>query len=230
MSSFFKYNSIWVGAVFGLWVFAAPVIAGENSEKGWMVQLSSFQDVKNAERFLSRIKKKGYTPFVVREGKSKWYKIRVGPYPSKEEANQVARDLKKSQGLSALVILSDEGPPDLQDPGDSIDVVVSQLLLWVKAWENREVHTYLSFYSKNFKDPKKSRKEWEAQRRSALRRNSGLSIEVSDIQMQQKDATIEMSFIQDFKSDNVSDIGRKELVWKNEGNSWKIIKETWSPS
>jgi hypothetical protein len=39
-----------------------------------------------------------------------------------------------------------------------------------------------------------------------------------------------MSFVQDFKSDRVSDIGRKELIWKNEGNRWKIIKEIWKPT
>ena len=226
MFSFHKHKSIL--AVFGLWVFASLVMA--NSEKGWTVQLNSFHEEKNAERFISRIKKKGYTPFVVKGENSQWYKVRVGPYPSKEEARLVVRDLKKNQGISAMVILSQEGPPDSEDPGESVDIVVSQLLIWLQAWEGREVNTYLSFYSKNFKDPKISRKEWVSQRRFALSRNSGITIQVSDIQMKQNDETIEMSFIQDFKSDRVSDIGRKELIWKNEGNRWKIIKEIWKPT
>ena len=226
MFSFHKHKSIL--AVFGLWVFASLVMA--NSEKGWTVQLNSFHEEKNAERFISRIKKKGYTPFVVKGENSQWYKVRVGPYPSKEEARLVVRDLKKNQGISAMVILSQEGPPDSEDPGDSVDIVVSQFLIWLQAWEGREVNTYLSFYSKNFKDPKISRKEWVSQRRFALSRNSEITIQVSDIQMKQNDETIEMSFVQDFKSDRVSDIGRKELIWKNEGNRWKIIKEIWKPT
>jgi hypothetical protein len=230
MSSFHKYNSILVGAVFGLWFFSSSVLVSESSEKGWMVQLGSFQEEKNAELFVARIKKKGYTPFVVRKENSKWYKIRVGPYPSKSEANQVAKDLKKRQGISAMVTLSQGGPPDSDDPGDSIDVVVSQLLIWLKAWEARKVNAYLSFYSPKFKDPKKSRKEWARQRRSALKGNSRISIEISDIQIKQNDETVEMSFIQNFKSDKVSDVGKKELVWINEGNSWKIIQEVWKPS
>ena len=217
-----------MGVVFGLLAFASLVMA--NSEKGWTAQLGSFHEEKNAERFVSRIKKKGYTPFVVKGENSQWYKVRVGPYPSKEEARQVVRDLKKNQGISAMVILSQEGPPDSEGPEDSIDVVVSQFLIWLKAWQGREVDAYLSFYSKNFKDPKKSRKEWEMQRRSALSRNSSITIQVSDIQMKQNDETIEMSFVQDFKSDRVSDIGMKELIWKNEGNRWKIIKEIWKPT
>ena len=63
-----------------------------------------------------------------------------------------------------------------------------------------------------------------------MSRNSGITIQVSDIQMKQNDETIEMSFVQDFKSDRVSDIGMKELIWKNEGNRWKIIKEIWKPT
>ncbi len=222
-----KYNSILARALLVLLFFSAPVRAGENSEKGWVVQLSSFREQKNAERFVSRIKKKGYTPFVVRTEDSKWYKIRIGPYPSKAEARQVVRDLKKNQGLSAMVVFS--RLPNLEDPGDSIDIVVSQLLIWVKAWEGREVNAYLSFYSKNFEDPKKSRKEWEVRRRLALSQNASITIEVSDIEMKQNDETIEMSFIQNFKSDRVSDTGRKELTWKNEGKRWKIIKEIWKP-
>lgn len=230
MTSFYKYNSILVVAVFGFWLFALPLMAGENSGKAWMVQLGSFHEEKNAEGFVSRIKKEGYTPFVLKGKDSRWYKVRVGPYPAREEARQVVRDLKKHK-ISALVVLSNEGPPDLKDPMvDSIDVVFSQFLIWVKAWEGREVNAYLSFYSKNFKDPKKSRKQWEQERRFILGRSSGITIQVSDVEMKQNDETIEMSFVQEFKSDRVSDMGRKQLVWKNEGNRWKIIKETWKPT
>lgn len=226
MSLFYKQNL----AVFGLLLFSSLAMAGENSAKGWMVQLGSFHEEKNAKSFVSDIKKKGYTPFMMRSENSQWYKVRVGPYPSKGEARQIAQDLKKSHDIPALVIHSKGGPPDLGDSVDSIDVVVSQFLIWLKAWEGGEVNAYLSFYSKNFKDPKKSRNEWEQERRFILRRNSGIIIQVSNIEMKQNDETIEMSFVQDFKSDRVSDIGRKELVWKNEGNRWKIIKETWKPS
>ena len=36
-------------------------------------------------------------------------------------------------------------------------------------------------------------------------------------------------FTQDYKSSKISDIGKKELVWKKEGNNWKIIGESWKP-
>lgn len=219
---------ILAGAAFLFLFFSSSVMAWGNS--GWVVQLGSFQEEKNAEVFVSRIKKKGYTPFVVRVENSRWHKVRVGPYPSKEEAQQVVQNLKKNHAISAMVVLTKNEALELEGSVDSIDVVVSQLLIWLKAWEGGEVNTYLSFYSKKFKDPQKSRKEWEQGRRLILGRNARTIIQISDMEMKQNDETIEMSFTQNFQSDRVSDIGRKELIWKNEGNSWKIIKETWNPS
>ncbi len=223
--------SFLLGVIFCCLVFPSSAMAS-----GWVVQLGSFSEEKNAKAFVSRIKKKGYTPFVIKGENSKWHKVRVGPYPSKEEARQVVSDLKKSQDISAMVIFSKEAPPDQDDSADAIvsvdaiDIVVSQLLIWLKAWEEGEIDKYLSFYSENFKAPNKSRSAWERGRRYVLGRNSGTTIQISDMVMKQNDETIEMSFTQDFKSDRISDIGRKELTWKNEGNGWKIIKESWSPS
>lgn len=210
------------------WVNAA--FAETATNKGWVVQLSSFKNKENAQRFIGQIKKKGYTPFIVGGEQASWYKIRIGPYPSKEEANQVVKDLKKAQGITAMVLLSDKGPPDLKERVDSIDVVVSQFLVWLKAWETQEINSYLSFYSNSFEDPKRSREEWETQRRKAFGRSSHISIEVSDIQMRSADDTVEMSFIQNYQSDRISDVGKKILIWKNEGDRWKIIKESWKSS
>ena len=44
------------------------------------------------------------------------------------------------------------------------------------------------------------------------------------------DDSVEMSFIQNYKSDRTSDVGKKVLIWKDEGDSWKIVKESWKPS
>ena len=187
-------------------------------------------EVENAQDFIKKIKKKGYTPFIVGGEESDWYKTRIGPYPSKEEADQVVLDLKMAQGITAIVLVSDEDPPDLEEPIDSVDVVVSQFLIWLKAWEAQKINSYLSFYSKDFKDSKRPRKSWEAQRRKVFGSSSGVSIEVSDIQILRANDAVEMSFIQSYKSDRISDVGKKVLIWKNEGDRWKIVKESWEAS
>jgi len=109
-------------------------------------------------------------------------------------------------------------------------IVVSTLFNWVKAWETRNSSLYLSFYSKNFKDPKRSRSEWEAYRRKTIENYLNISLQVSSIKTYlTKKNTISTSFIQRFKSNKFSDVGLKELVWEKDSNGWKIIKESWEP-
>ena len=212
------------------WFLFFGIAFADTVGNDWVVQLGSFKKQENARDFINKIKKKGYTPFIVRGVDSDWYKTRVGPYPSKEEADQVVLDLKKAQGITAIVLLSEEGPPDLEEPVDSVDIVVSQFLIWLKAWEAQKINSYLSFYSKDFKDSKRSRKNWEAQRRKMFDTGSIVSIEVSDVKILRADDAVEMYFIQDYKSDRISDVGKKILIWKNEGDRWKIVKESWESS
>jgi hypothetical protein len=222
-------NKVFVLILIG-WFLSFGIVFADTVNNGWVVQLGSFKKQENAQDFIKKIKKKGYTPFIVAGEESDWYKARVGPYPSKEEANQVVLDLKKAQGITAIVLVSEENPPDLEEPVDSVDVVVSQFLIWLKAWEAQKINSYLSFYSKDFKDSKRPRESWEDQRRKDFGSSSGVSIEVSDIQILRADDAVEMSFIQSYKSDRISDVGKKVLIWKNEGDRWMIVKESWESS
>ena len=53
--------------------------------------------------------------------------------------------------------------------------------------------------------------------------------QLQNIQIYQNKDTVDINFIQAFKSDGFSDIGIKELVWAKNGSGWRIIKETWIP-
>ena len=227
-----KIKLLGCGLAFVGWLCLPLVARGADSAKvyGWVVQLGSFKQEENAKKFIQRIKKKGYTPFINTGSGSKWHKIRVGPYPSKGEAEQVIRELKKTQGITAIILASEDAPPQLEETIDSVEVVVSQFLIWLHAWKSQEINSYLSFFSKDFKDPKRSRKNWEKQRRKVLSKSSIISIEVSDLEIHQGDDAVEMSFIQNYKSDRTSDVGKKVLIWKNEGDRWKIVKESWESS
>ncbi len=204
--------------------------ADSSNNNTWIVQLGSFKKQENAQNFIGKIKKKGYTPFIEVNEDSSWHKIRIGPYPSKDEADQVVRDLKKAQDITAIVLVAEGVPPDLEEPIDSVDIVVSQFLIWLNAWKAQQINSYLSFYSKDFEAPESSRESWEEKRRKLLSKSSIISIEVSDIQIVREDDAVEMSFTQDYKSDRISDVGKKVLIWKNEGDQWKIVKESWESS
>ena len=107
--------------------------------------------------------------------------------------------------------------------------VTAKLAGWLNAWEDRDVNTYLSFYSDKFKTQRDNRAKWRNARHSALKANKNISIKVENIQIYQNKNIIELNFIQEFNSDKFSSIGIKELVWKKTGSNWKILKETWMP-
>ena len=98
---------------------------------------------------------------------------------------------------------------------------------WLKAWAKQDINSYLSFYSDQFKDSKHDLAKWQESRKRALEKNNNLTIEASNVQISESLNKIKLNFTQQFKSDKYSDVGVKELVWIKNGDSWKILTESW---
>jgi len=99
---------------------------------------------------------------------------------------------------------------------------------WVKAWESQDIDKYLSLYSNNFKGNENNHKDWKLSRESAFTgKNKHISINLRSIQTQANKNVIEINFIQDYRSNNHSDTGVKELILLKNKDDWKIVKETW---
>ena len=111
----------------------------------------------------------------------------------------------------------------------SKELVSSYLNHWVHSWEKKDIKTYFSFYSKNFKGTKGRPVDWRISRQAAIKTHTNISIQLKNIQFSQSKDTVEINFTQIFKSAGYSDIGIKELVWSKTGNDWRIIEETWIP-
>ena len=105
-----------------------------------------------------------------------------------------------------------------------------KLASWIKAWENKDVYSYLSFYSDKFRTSKNSHIEWLDSRHLALETKKNLTINIRNLKITENKGRIETNFVQEFNSDKYSDVGIKELVWIKAGDSWKILKETWISS
>jgi hypothetical protein len=149
---------------------------------------------------------------------------------------------KKLSSIQDLQVLSQNNSNKIEDSQktsktlsskndiDPENIIRTGLKSWVNAWQSRNVPLYLSFYSKDFKDHKRSRLKWEAYRRQSLNNSSNISIKITDIKTQaSNNRVIRVTFIQQFKSDTTADIGVKELTWAKKDGNWKIIKETWKP-
>ena len=71
---------------------------------GFAVQLAAFADDKGANALAGRLKKAGYTAYTepLKTSKGTLWRVRVGPYPSRDAA-VAARDKLKTEGQSGIV-------------------------------------------------------------------------------------------------------------------------------
>lgn len=70
------------------------------------LQLSSFQSESEAEAFYDQLRAAGYKPFISRAevpGKGTWYRVRLGKYPTYEDAVTAKATFEKRQKIIAYV-------------------------------------------------------------------------------------------------------------------------------
>ena len=80
----------------------------------------------------------------------------------------------------------------------------------------------MSFYHKNFPD----KKNFEDNKRRIFTKEQFIQIDISNVESEAKFDSIVVRFTQKYNSKSFSDTARKELVWTNTEDGWKIISET----
>jgi DedD protein len=82
----------------------AAQTASAPAHEGFAVQLAAFADDKGANALAGRLKKSGYAAYTepLKTSKGTLWRVRVGPYPSREAA-MTARDKLKTEGQSGIV-------------------------------------------------------------------------------------------------------------------------------
>jgi len=72
----------------------------------WIAQVGSFSNQKNAENLSSRLKKDSYTSYTQERGEEsgKVYKVRVGPYLSKTDANKDLLTIEERYGVKGFLV------------------------------------------------------------------------------------------------------------------------------
>jgi DedD protein len=83
---------------------AAPATSAPPANGTFAVQLAAFSDDKGANALAGKLKRAGYSAYTepFKTSKGTLWRVRVGPYPTRDAAN-AARDKLKSEGQSGIV-------------------------------------------------------------------------------------------------------------------------------
>lgn len=119
------------------------------------------------------------------------------------------------------------GVNSTESKDERADQVLTQVALWRTAWASKAVNRYLGFYQAGYRpNAKTSHKAWKASRVRSLSRPKFIEIELSDIQIVEKNAgQVEAIFWQKYRSNTYRDRVKKRLVWQKERQGWRIIAE-----
>jgi cell division septation protein DedD len=70
--------------------------------KVWRVQVDAFPEDRSAKQLVERLKNKGYNAYVTEQQNREklWYRVNVGKYSSREEADKVVETLKSKENYT----------------------------------------------------------------------------------------------------------------------------------
>ena len=98
---------------------------------------------------------------------------------------------------------------------------------WRAAWEKRDTERYLSHYAARFSSGDQNLAEWSAHKRTVNASKNWIKVGVSKVAMLQdpRENFVVVSFDQDYRSDNLSNVMRKRQYWIKTDGRWRILYE-----
>lgn len=107
--------------------------------------------------------------------------------------------------------------------------MISLAQSWGKAWNRRDTEAYFAFYDPEFvyQDKKLDLISFIAYRKKLIEKAAMLEVDLSYFSASIQGDQVKVMFRQSYRADNVRDLGRKILTFKDNGSGWKIVSETW---
>ncbi|WP_457600112.1 L,D-transpeptidase family protein [Hydrogenivirga sp.] len=141
--------------------------------------------------------------------------------------NDLKHIVKRIAKNNTLIAIYKEIPTDIET-----DDVIGFLNRWESSWENKDVETYLSLYSKRFTWKRGGYNAWKRYKKRVIGNKRIIEVEMKDLTVlafrRGLSESIEYyvaEFTQVYRSDNYSDRGFKRLYIIKENGELKIVKE-----
>jgi len=119
-------------------------------------------------------------------------------------------------------------PPDTEISLRTAEIM-TLLSRWVRAWEAKSLEEYLSYYDSSFVAGARDLEAWADHKQRVFSAAGAIQIEIRDIQVDLDGDRAQVRFVQDYRSETISDLGIKTLALVQRGGDFRILREDWSP-
>jgi murein L,D-transpeptidase YafK len=143
-----------------------------------------------------------------------------------QDLDMVAKNLQV--GLTPVIISNsiewlslDDWTKERAELNKSIDT-------WRADWESKDTDRYLKHYSKRFKSSDQSYDQFSAHKKQVNAGKEWIKVNVDNLSLFRnpgKEEVVVVTFDQDYRSNNLSNVMKKRQYWLREDGKWKIIYE-----
>ena len=99
---------------------------------------------------------------------------------------------------------------------------------WRADWESLETSRFLEHYSKSFRGGGMNFSDWSEQKRKVNGGKSWIKVGVTNLSVIRspgQDDLMIVTFDQDYRSNNLNNVMRKQQYWLREGGRWRVVYE-----
>ncbi len=100
---------------------------------------------------------------------------------------------------------------------------------WRQSWENNDLEKYMSYYDKDFKAPGFNFNSWKNHKAGLKTKYEYIKVHLSQPYIVQHNDQLLVKTLQRYESDQHVDYGVKTIYALKSGDSYKIIREEWTP-
>jgi murein L,D-transpeptidase YafK len=145
---------------------------------------------------------------------------------SNADLDALARNVQV--GLTPVIISEDVEWTKLDDWAQERKTFQEQLEQWRADWESRDTERYLSHYSPNFSANGETLAAWSRHKRQVNVGKTWIKLGVRNVSVFRnpgKEELVVVTFDQDYRSNNLSNVMRKRQYWTREDGRWRIVYE-----
>jgi murein L,D-transpeptidase YafK len=131
-------------------------------------------------------------------------------------------------GITPVIIADDIDWVSRSELSDARADLESAVERWRRDWESLQTDNYISHYAPSFSSGTQGLAEWAAQKRTVNSGKEWVKVRMGDVSMflyPGRQPLAVVTFTQDYRSNNLSNVMRKRTYWMRDGDRWKIVYE-----